>query len=149
KQLEREIGVTYKTAWRMFKLIRSMLANDDDPLSGKVEMDDSRFGGKDRNRRLSKRKHNAAQWDKAVVFGMVERGGRIITKVVTPKGAPPSGAVLPTIREKVLPKSMIFTDEANMFDPLRHMGYTHGRVNHSASVYVSGDVQTNTIEGFW
>src|SRR5712691_5697567 len=45
KQLERELGVTYKTAWRMFKQIRSMLDQDDDSLSGTVEMDEAYIGG--------------------------------------------------------------------------------------------------------
>ena len=40
KQLERELGVTYKTAWRMFKQIRSMLSENADPLTGKVEVDE-------------------------------------------------------------------------------------------------------------
>src|SRR3954452_16162410 len=47
KQLERELGVTYKTAWRMFNLIRNQLMEQDDaPLSGKVELDETAWGGK-------------------------------------------------------------------------------------------------------
>ena len=49
KQLERETGVTYKTAWRMFKQIRMMLDEDRDPFSGQVEADESFFGGKAKN----------------------------------------------------------------------------------------------------
>src|SRR5712672_4598229 len=49
KQLERELGVTYKTAWRMFKLIRTMFADDGSPMSGFVEIDESYFGGKESN----------------------------------------------------------------------------------------------------
>jgi len=56
--------------------------------------------------------------------------------------------MLPTIRERVLPKSMIFSDEARFYDPLTRMGYGHQRVAHAAHVYVSGDAHTNTIEGF-
>src|SRR6266480_5362997 len=47
KQLQRELGVTYKTAWRMFNQIRKLLLEDDDtPLTGEVEMDETAFGGK-------------------------------------------------------------------------------------------------------
>jgi transposase len=148
KQLERELGVTYKCAWRIFHKIRSMLDEDDGPkLSGEIEVDESFYGGKDSNRHVSKRKGRAAKYDKATAFGMVERGGRVVAKVV-PSPAK-SRDLLPHIRERVLPNTMIFSDEAPYYDPLRHMGYRHGRVNHSARVYVSGDAHTNTIEGFW
>jgi len=65
--------------------------------------------------------------------------------------------LLGMIREYVLPKSTIFTDDASMYDALKnirdksgnHAGYQHRRINHSAEVYVQGDVHTNAIEGFW
>lgn len=57
KQLEREIGVSYPTAWRMFKQIRSMLDQDDTMLGGTVEMDESYFGGKDKWKHERKRPH--------------------------------------------------------------------------------------------
>src|SRR5437870_8064420 len=57
KQIQRETGVTYKTAWRMFNRIRSMLDESDMMLSGEVEVDESYFGGKDGNRHASKRTH--------------------------------------------------------------------------------------------
>lgn len=77
KQLERELGVTYKTAWRMFKQIRSMLGQDgDDPLSGEVECDETFYGGRSRASGVRGRPHGT----KAVVAGAVERGGRVIAK---------------------------------------------------------------------
>jgi transposase-like protein len=36
-----------------------------------------------------------------------------------------------------------------MYNKLSAKGYHHRRVQHSEKVYVSGDVHTNTIEGFW
>jgi transposase-like protein len=84
-----------------------------------------------------------------MVMGMVERGGEV--RAFTDEKA--TGAILlPIIREHVLPKSMVFTDELMSYDGVSHIkdrGYVHKRINHNAKVYVAGDVHTNTIEGFW
>jgi transposase len=48
-----------------------------------------------------------------------------------------------------MPASVVFTDEARFYEGLGTMGFDHGRVHHAANVYVSGNVHTNTIEGFW
>ena len=56
---------------------------------------------------------------------------------------------MPHIQERVLPSAMVYTDEASGYNPLTEQSYRHERVNHSAKVYVNGDVHTNTIEGFW
>src|SRR5947199_6231226 len=47
KQLQRELGVTYKTAWRMFNQIRKLLTDESDPpLRGTVEADEAYIGGR-------------------------------------------------------------------------------------------------------
>jgi transposase len=81
--------------------------------------------------------------------GIVQRKGRV-KAIAAPdvKGSTLMGYV----REYVLPKSVIFTDELPAYDGIKHMpelGYNHRRINHSSKVYVVGDVHTNTIEGFW
>jgi transposase len=53
------------------------------------------------------------------------------------------------IKEHVLPRTMVFTDDFRSYNGLDARGYTHQRINHSEKVYVNGDVHTNTIEGFW
>src|SRR5207245_6910621 len=81
KQLEREIGVTYKTAWRMLNLIRNeLMAQDETPLSGEVEVDETAWGGKPRLGEITGTDLSSAggRWKadkKKTVFAMVERGG--------------------------------------------------------------------------
>jgi transposase-like protein len=149
KQLERELGVTYKTAWRMFKQIRSMLNESDDgpKLSGKIEADESFYGGLEKNKHASDREHRGTGGvGKAAVFGMVERQGRVVATVVPNTQA---ATLMPHVIERTMPRSTVFTDEYVAYNPLERMGYEHKRVHHATKVYVSGDAHTNTIEGFW
>ena len=147
-QLQREIGVTYKTAWRMFKEIRNMMNEDVLTLLGEVEVDESYFGGKDRNRHISKRsgKRGRGAGGKTPVFGMVERKGKVVAMVVPDTTAK---TILPIVGQRVMPSSMIYSDEYPVYDGLKRNGYQHRRVHHAAGVYVDGSVSTNTLEGFW
>lgn len=143
KHLERELGVTYKTAWRMFKQIRSLLVEDDVQLSGEVEADETYVGGVEKG----KRGRPGEDSNKTPVFGVVERGGRVVA-VVTDNAK--KATLQPIIHEHVLPRSVIFTDEWKAYDGLDgSKEYVHHRIYHSAKVYVMGNVHTNTIEGFW
>jgi len=151
KQIQRETGVTYKCAWRIFTQIRKLMSDDDVLLgggnSGGVEVDEAYFGGRRKNdsgRMLAGNKNRNTR-----VLAVVERKGSIVAKV---KQELTMGAANNLVREFVLPKSTIFTDEAVIYDAyekLKGMGYTHRRINHSQKVYVTGDVHTNTIDGFW
>ncbi len=140
KQLERELGVTYKTAWRMFKLIRSRLDEDNDPFSGDVEADESYFGGPRRGKR------GRGTENKTPVIGVVERQGRI-KAVAVPNVR--SETVLPIVEAAVEKGSTVHTDEFQIYNPLDSMGYTHERIMHSAQIFVLGNVHTNTVDGFW
>jgi transposase-like protein len=148
KQLERELGVTYKCAWRMFNRIRSLLDEGDGPkLSGKLEVDESFFGGKETNKHLHKRRtSNRGPVGKTAVWGAVERQGRVVARVVSGATA---HTILPQVRERIMPRSVVFTDEARIYRNLPRLGYEHQRVYHTAGIYVDGDAHTNTIEGFW
>jgi transposase len=145
KQLERELGVTYKTAWRMFHLIRALLAEEITDLTGTVEVDETYIGGKPRYRTVGSRSRAIREGKarKVTVQGMVERGGRIRVT------ANPDSPLAANVRAHVLPHTNVYTDEAAAYTRLGYMGYQHSRVHHSMNVYVSGDVHTNTIEGFW
>ncbi len=140
KQLQRELGVTYKTAWRMFHSIRSLLQEEIKPMSGEVEMDETYIGGK----RHGKRGRGAE--NKTPVFGIVQRHGNVAALTTNDLKI---STVYPIIREHVLPQSMVYTDEFTTYDGLKKQGYHHKRVQHASKVYVSGNAHTNTIEGFW
>ena len=146
KQIQRETGVTYKTAWRIFRQIRSLLSETDMQLEGStVEMDESYFGAK-RKRGAKRGRPSPSDSSKQCVVGVVERKGRVIA--VTSDNATKE-TLHGIAKEYVLPKSVVFTDEYASYNGLDNAGYEHRRINHSAGVYVMGDVHTNTIEGFW
>lgn len=144
KQLERELGVTYKTAWRMAYLIRkTLMKQDNTPMKGAVEADETYIGGR---RRGTRRGRPGPESHKAAVFGVVERKGRVMA-VTVPNVR--KVTLLPHVQRHVLPASTIYTDELKSYDALTREGYDHRRINHGEQVYVSGDVHVNTIEGFW
>ncbi|MFL5909619.1 MAG: IS1595 family transposase [Gaiellaceae bacterium] len=145
KQIERELGCNYKTAWRMLNIVRNkLMAQDDERLSGEVEADESFFGG--RPHAYPKRAKNA-HWDKKpIIFAAVERGGRMKAQVVASSRGP---VVTGKVHELVLPKSILFTDEYHAYKRLGREGFSHRRVNHGAKVYVDGDTHTQTVEGFF
>src|SRR4051812_43024559 len=144
KQLERELGVTYKTAWRMFHLIRNeLMYQGDEPMSGEVEMDETYVGGKPRGREVAAHSRAglgamqagqaAGRAKKTAVFGMVERGGKVAAHVVAPKF---QTEAFGHVESRVLPATMIYTDEAAAYQPLASKGYEHKRIHHAAKVYV-------------
>jgi transposase len=157
KQLERELGVTYKTAWRMFNKIRNeLMVQDGTPLSGEVEADETFIGGKPREghyrimreQGIEPRSSASRAWHlarKQTVFGVVQRQGQVRAEVV------PSSrghVVRAKIGEHVLPASIVYTDDYSGYD-LLHFKYQHRRVQHGQRIYVSGTTHTQTIEGFF
>jgi transposase len=161
KHLERELGVTYKTAWRMFNLIRNkLMADDDEPLSGEVEIDETSVDGKPRKfqrtgpdplRRSASENISEAgklrERRRATVFAAVERGGRVKATVLPSRRGP-------RLREQAIewvdPESIVFTDEWPAYNQLHKHFAVHERIVHGAREYVvDGDTHTNTIEGFF
>lgn len=143
KQLEREIGVTYPTAHRMFKQIRSLLSDHGEgPLEGQVEADETFVGGRPRaGRPMSRSLH---QDRKIPVFAAVERQGRVIARV----GRYRSDCWKHVVTY-VLPAAMVYTDDYGPYRSLELKGFNHKRINHSQKIYVMGDIHTQTIEGFF
>ncbi len=138
KELERSLGVTYKTAWRMCKQIRLLMEQENEKLSDIVEIDETYIGGR-------KRGGKSVQ-DKQPVFGIVERSGRVKAEHVKSTGA---RVLIPIIEAHVEPSSLINSDEYGAYRTLTRRGYNHTTVNHSTLEYVRGTSYTNTIEGFW
>jgi len=149
KQLERELGVHYKTAWRMFNRIRNELMAEKEPtkqLNGQVEVDETSWGGKPRKKLKGMKEAARFREAKTTVLGMAERGGRVRLRVIASRrGEPLSGAV----RANVNPEAILFTDDWMAYKPLRPDYAGHRVINHSLGVYVEGDLHTNTIEGFF
>ena len=146
KQLERQLGVTYKTAWRMFKQIRTLLAEPPSLLSGQVEVDETYIGGRPRQSTDRRTAARTRMSNKSAVVGHVQRGGRLHAIHLLDGTAK---VLVPLAEQYIIPGSTVYSDELPAYKALARKGYQHKRVHHAAKVYVSGDAHTNTIEGFW
>jgi transposase-like protein/predicted RNA-binding Zn-ribbon protein involved in translation (DUF1610 family) len=140
KELQRQLGVTYKTAWRMAHELRKLMASADHqwggPLDGHVEIDETHVGGR--------RKADAPD-NKTVVFGMLQRGGRLLA---APIPDVTNYTVEGIINENIPAGTIISTDEHRAYHGLKH-AYDHGTVNHSAKEYVRGIHHVNGLESHW
>lgn len=137
KEVERQLGIGHRAAWRMCLRIRSLMKQDEGiKLSGIVEADETYIGG--RSRLDSWRK------PKIAVVGMVEREGRVVAKVLSDRS---EFEIAPFVERHLNKGSTLHTDGAPVYNTLQ--GYDHHKVIHSNREYVRGDVYTNNIEGFW
>lgn len=148
KGLQRQLGVTYKTSWRMLHKIRSIMAdNSGDLFKGVVEVDETWVGGKS----FLRGKQWWSNWKeipKQTVMGLVERGGRVRTKIIEDTSR---YTLTNQIRANVAPQSRIMTDFHQGYSYLSKDGYNHGRINHLTHYVDKKDktIHTQTIEGFW
>lgn len=148
KELQRQIGCTYKCAWRMAHELRKLMATADGnggKLSGHVEIDETVIGGK-QSREDERRKGS----NKTIVMGIVERDGTL-------RAGPIDDATMYTLETHIVhhvePGSIISTDQAKGYLGLRHLGYEHGSVDHSIKEYARWERgifhHTNALEGHW
>jgi transposase len=147
KEVERQLGVTYKTAWRMCHEIRKYMAavDGDEPVGGfgrVVEIDETFIGGYERGA--------LGGAGKTVVLGIREKGGDVVTRVVPNRRR---ATLLPVIAEHVEAHSEVHTDEWLGYSALANNlnRYSHKRVNHAADEYVcrKSGATVNGIESFW
>ncbi|MFL5818402.1 MAG: IS1595 family transposase [Conexibacter sp.] len=149
KQVERELGVTYKTAWRMCNLIRNELMRQDDraPLTGAVEADETAYGGRPkasatRGMTMSEvQRYSKAR--KVGIVAMVERDGKARAFVQPRAGA------LDAVSLHVSPEATVYTDEWAGYRKLRESHPAHFTICHGDRIYASGHIHTNTVEGFF
>lgn len=144
KEIQRQIGMTYKCAWRMCHELRKLMAQSDNwgPMGGSgthVEVDETMIGGRVKGQRDK-------YANKTIVMGIVERDGIVRTGPVPDTKMT---TLEPIVRMNVAAGSTISTDEHPAYADLRRSGYTHGVVTHSQKEYVRGIHHTNTIEGYW
>jgi len=149
KQVERELGVTYKTAWRMCNLIRNELMRQDDatPLSGDVEADETAYGGRPKasaTRGMTMAQvQTFAKGRKVGIVAMIERDGRARAIVQPREGA------LDAVSLHVSPQATVYTDEWAGYRKLRQSHPAHLTIRHADRIYASGAVHTQTVEGFF
>ena len=146
KEIQRQTGVTYKTAWRMGHEIREHMTlvddRDLDQLRGHVEIDETFMGGKTSNNG----KPGARKGQKVIVLGMMERNGDVVTKVIPSVS---NDDILEAVSEALEVGSIVSTDSRAAYKQLPDMGYQHGSLKHSADEFRSGPHCTNGIEGYW
>jgi transposase-like protein len=154
KEIERQLGVTYKCAWRMLKHIRILMgtqvlesfSNSQNP---EYELDESFFGGLNKNRHADKKVKNSqgrSFKDKTPVFGMFERKSKQVKAFVVPdtKGK----TLKPIIYSQIEVGANVYTDEWIAYRGIDKY-YNHQFVDHSKGQYADGDNSTNRIENVW
>jgi len=161
-QLQREIGVTYKTAWRMLQQIRLAMGNSEQKefFNTVVEIDETYVGGKQRK---GKDKDDDDDFTppkrgrgtkKTPVVGVVDRNNKqVYAKVAPPnnKGQKLTAKQLIEILKAVSKQengNIIMTDEFRGYDPLTRNNFVHLRIDHSKA-FSDGDIHTNNAESFW
>ena len=149
KQLERDLGVNYRTAWYLAHRIRKAMEEGNlwgEKMSGTIEADETYVGGK-YDRRLQR-----PRWDKEPVFGMIERNKPGKPSQVRAYHVPQVNrfSFYGKIKENVIADAeLIVTDEAHLYKSLGKHFKRHEIVNHSAKQWIRGEVHTQSIENFW
>jgi transposase-like protein len=148
-EIAKDVKVTQKSAWFMLHRIRLAMQDEvsGSKLSGHVEVDETFIGGKARNMHLDKRERRITGTggkDKTIVFGALERGGKIRTAVITDRKRV---ALQAEVKKHVEAGSALYSDALQSYDGLAQE-YAHQVIDH-AEKYVDGQIHTNGLENFW
>ncbi|HWQ52251.1 MAG TPA: IS1595 family transposase [Bryobacteraceae bacterium] len=146
KQLQRDLGTAYKTAWYLGHRIRKAMglieAADETPLTGTVEADETYMGAKKYDKRRKR-----AKYGKEPVFGIVERDGRAKTFHIPHVNR---YHVVDKLAGNIsIDADLLCTDDSRLYNRVPANIQKHEIVNHSAKEWVRGDVHTATIDGYW
>ncbi len=138
------IGINFKTSayyyHRLREIISAQLEHESlEVFDGEIEVDESYFGGA----RKGMRGRGAA--GKVPVFGLLKRGGRVYTKIIPDAS---SATLLPIIRRKVIPDSIVYSDCWRAYNALDVSEFKHYRINHS-KLFADEKNHINGIENFW
>jgi transposase-like protein len=148
KELQRQLGVTYKCAYRIGMKIRELIGSVDEfnALQGHVEIDETLVGGRRR------RTDGNPRDNKTMVMGLKARGGRMVTEIIPDAS---TATLKRVVLENVPPKTIISTDEWPAYGLLTAYDYQHGTVNHSKEEWAMTDPETGVrhhvqhVESFW
>jgi transposase-like protein len=148
-ELAKKLGISQVSAWFLLQRIRAACGNQVVKiLSGIVEGDETFLGGKEKNKHASKKlRQGRGAVGKTTVFGMRDRDGQVMAKVVESTSAE---ILQEAIQENALEGSTICTDQHSGYIGLDTDGkFVHKRVKHSAKQFVDGMAHTNGIESVW
>ena len=111
------------------------------PLRGIVEIDETFVGGKFKGR------GRGYTGNKSVVVGAVQRGGKIVLRVVQARDR----QTLHRFIEEVTADETEahFTDDWAAYDGIGDENTIHESVNHSAKEWVRGEVHTGSVDNIW
>ena len=144
----RDLGITQKSAWFMNHRLRFALHHGSfDKFSGEVEVDETFIGGKARNMHVAQRKRRITGTggkDKTAVMGILQRDGKVITKVV---GDRKKKTLHAEINKHVEAGAALYSDDLRSYDGLEGK-YAHQVVDHAVR-YVDGEIHTNGLENYW
>lgn len=147
KEIERQLGVTYKCAWRMGHQIRLLMNSGNSLLSGVIEADECYIGGdrKNKSKRIREASKIKGYMEKTPLLTLLERDGNIINKVLP---VSTGETIRPAILDNVIEGSQLITDGFKAYMTLEKT-YKHEVINHAADEWGKGILHTNTVEGFF